>query len=47
MCCVISFPLFQDSYADLIGHSSVRVLSTDNPLYTDTRYNDKVRYNDN
>ena len=20
---------------------------TDNPLYTDTRYNDKVRYNDN
>ena len=23
------------------------MLSTDNPLYTDTRYNDKIRYNDN
>ena len=22
-------------------------LDTDNPLYTDTRYNDKIRYNDN
>ena len=21
--------------------------NTDNPLYTDTRYNDKIRYNDN
>ena len=22
-------------------------LNTDNPLYTDTRYNDKIRYTDN
>ena len=24
-----------------------RHIATDNPLYTDTRYNDKIRYNDN
>ena len=24
-----------------------KILNTDNPLYTDTRYNNRVRYNDN
>ena len=25
----------------------IQIGITDNPLYTDTRYNDKIRYNDN
>ena len=32
------------------GHSVLQthfLVNTDNPLYTDTRYNDKIRYNDN
>ena len=28
-------------------HILLPVTTTDNPLYTDSRYNDKIRYNDN
>ena len=34
--------LFEESKVEI-----TRVDCTDNPLYTDTLYNDKIRYNDN
>ena len=34
-------------YAFPYRHTSWSSLNTDNPLYTDTWYNDKIRYNDN
>ena len=34
-------------YAEVFIHESLRATNTENPLYTDTRYNDKIRYNDN
>ena len=33
--------------SQLFCFTSANEPTTDNPLYTDTRYNDKIRYNDN
>ena len=37
--------IFNDEINKYSSISSTK--HTDNPLYTDTRYNDKIRYNDN
>ena len=43
---LVSFTFFFFFFFDLVLYFIGIRHNTDNPLYTDTRYNDKSRYND-